>query len=50
MQFFDLRNLNYYCDSKGHLEQPVIPSLFLSFFDPSFKKRKNLKFKGKRPI
>lgn len=23
MQFFDLRNLNYYCDAKGHLEQPV---------------------------
>ncbi len=25
MQYFDLKNLNYYCDAKGHLEQPVKP-------------------------
>lgn len=35
MQFFDLRNLNYYCDAKGHLEQPVSTFLIrktLNFF------------------
>lgn len=33
MQFFDLRNLNYYCDAKGHLEQPVFLSLcFYCFY------------------